>query len=305
MLTFVIPARSQREMTAECLASTLGSVRQLGLDSIADFVLLDDNSEPADGINDLFRAFRQQSGRPTAIYRFKQRQHYSRILAHALSFAQGENVFFISNDMVVTPHWMRTLLSVAALDRTFGIIRGTAQIVDSHPEHQFIPPFPLRSSDDIVNFSAYMAQTVGLLHEEDQLLSGDAVLVRRALIDAIGVGDTRYYAYFGDIDYGLRAQRAGFKLVCASGAWLEHRGQGYVKAEAAQSKATMEQQHTKRMATVQDAYLMFRQKWDPTLPEKYAGTQDWNFDRLRTLTRPKGWDYIAPIKAEAAAVEKL
>lgn len=304
MLTFAIPARSQRDMTGECLASILASLRQLGLDGVTDFVLLDDNSEQADGITDLFKEFRRQSRRPTAIYRFRQRQHYSRILAHALSLSGGENVFFISNDMVVTPHWIRTILGVAAIDRSYGIIRGTAQIVDSHPEHQFAPPFPLRGPDDIVNFSAYMAQSVGLLHEEDQLLSGDAVLVRRALIDAIGVGDTRYYAYFGDIDYGLRAQRAGFKLVCASGAWLEHRGQGYVKAEAAASKIPLEQQHDKRMATVQDAYLSFRQKWDPTMPEKFGGTQDWNFDRLRTLNRPKGWDYIAPIKHDPGVAEK-
>ena len=30
------------------------------------------------------------------------------------------------------------------------------------------------------------------------------------------------FGYFGDIDYGVRAHLAGFKLVCAKGAWLFH-----------------------------------------------------------------------------------
>jgi GT2 family glycosyltransferase len=199
--------------------------------------------------------------------RFKQRQHYSRVLSAALSFGRGEKIFFLSNDMVFTPDFFRTLLEVSNLDPTIGIVRGTSNYTDSHPEHTVNPPFPIRSFNDVLNFSQYASVYWGQHFVEDHILSGDAVLINRALIDKIGVVDTQYYGYFGDVDYGLRAMRAGFKLVCAKGAWLLHQGGGYVKDEAASTKTELEPHYAVRMKTVQNAYAQYRKKWDLSLPE--------------------------------------
>jgi 2,4-dienoyl-CoA reductase-like NADH-dependent reductase (Old Yellow Enzyme family) len=46
------------------------------------------------------------------------------------------------------------------------------------------------------------------------------------------VPDLRFFGYFGDVGFGLRAHLAGFKLVCAKGAWLWHRRAGHVMADA-------------------------------------------------------------------------
>lgn len=302
-LSFIVPARSQTEMTFGCISSILASLRQLGIEKHAEFILLDDNSDASEGVLTLFRSVRQSTPAPVHIARFLQRQHYTGVFAYGLSRAAGELVFFISNDMVVTPWWMRTIIAVGALDPTYGIVRGTAEIVDSHPEHQFNPPFPLRHDADISEFSRFMADAAGLHHEEDKLLSGDAVLIKRSLIQKIGVMDRQFYGYFGDPDFGLRAQRAGFKLICANGAWLKHHGQGHIKAETQKQKISMDHAHAQRMRLVHAAYAKFRAKWDPSLPAEYTSTESIDFARLRAIPRPDGWDYIAPIADEKGLVE--
>lgn len=55
-------------------------------------------------------------------------------------------------------------------------------------------------------------------------LWGTALLIRRALIDAIGVLDGRLFAYWEDSDYGARAAAAGFRSRMCFDAGLLHEG---------------------------------------------------------------------------------
>ena len=103
------------------------------------------------------------------------------------------------------------------------------------------------------------------------MLSGDAILVKRSLIERIGVLDLRFFGYFGDIDYGVRAHLAGFKLVCAKGAWLFHEGSGHVKREMAVQALTLDEARDRRMAMVETGYQEFRKKWKLAKPEVWAG----------------------------------
>jgi GT2 family glycosyltransferase len=304
-MSFIVPARSQRAETRDCLDSILFALRSQSLDHVCEFVLIDDDSDPAEGITALFQNFRAACQRPVHITRFKKRQHYTGVFAYGLSKARGHNVFFISNDMFVTSAWLRSILATAALDPSFGIVRGTAEYVDSHPEHCVVPPYQARSPQDWIEFSEFIARSIGLVHTVDQLLSGDAVLIKRSLLDRIGTFDRRYYGYFGDLDFGIRAQRAGFKLVCAKGAWLRHHGAGYVRAEMAASQESQEQSFTRRMQVVQAAYSLFRQKWDPALPENYTNSDAINFDKIRKAQKPKGFDHIEFMKDDPALLDIL
>ena len=50
MLSFIIPARSQPEETRLCLDSVLHAIRTHSLERLSEFILLDDESDPALGI---------------------------------------------------------------------------------------------------------------------------------------------------------------------------------------------------------------------------------------------------------------
>jgi len=291
-LSFIIPARSLRDVTTECLISVNTALHTLGIAGQAEFILLDDNSDAAEGITELFTSFRASTPTPVHVARFQQRQHYTGVFAYGLSRAAGESVFFISNDMYVTPAWLRTVLGVAAIDSSYGVIRGTAEIVDSFPEHEVKPPFTERRTEDLVAFSEYLAGVRGLEHSEDTVLSGDAVLIRRAVIEKIGVMDRRFFGYFGDPDFGLRVRRAGFKLVCAKGAWLKHYGQGHIKAETMKTGEASQNADARRRQLVLAAWQEFRKKWDPSLPEEFRSTEQIDWEKLRKLPASPALDYV-------------
>jgi hypothetical protein len=68
----------------------------------------------------------------------------------------------------------------------------------------------------------------------------------------------------------MRAQLAGFKLICAKGAWLFHEGSGHVKHEIMHHGLTHDEARERRMALVESAYQEFRNKWGMHhLPEKW------------------------------------
>jgi len=277
MLSIIVPARNDGKMTRECLGALLHALERLKLS--AELILIDDASDPAEDILSAFRDARTQAvGHDVRILRATTHRHYSGVFSLGLHHARGQKIFFLSNDMLVTPSFLLALLSVSALDPKIGIVRGTSNHTDSHPEYQIAPESKPTGYGDILAFSGRRLAEAGLSHREDRVLSGDAVLINRALIDVIGVLDLRFFGYFGDIDYGMRAHLAGFKLVCALGAWLYHVGGLHVTREMQQLGETdAKPSLARRMALVEAAYAAFREKWDTGLPARYSDCTSMDF----------------------------
>jgi GT2 family glycosyltransferase len=57
-----------------------------------------------------------------------------------------------------------------------------------------------------------------------QGLSGCALLVKRAVLERVGLLDERYFAYYEDLDWCLRACRAGFRCLYVGAARASHVG---------------------------------------------------------------------------------
>jgi len=304
MLTVIVPFRNRAPITAPCIQSILDSFKLLGQPESVEFLFIDDASDAGSEVVPLLTDFRKNSPSATRILRFKERQHYTRACAHAFSLAKGD-IFFLSHDMVLAPECVQAMIQVAALDPKNGIVRATSNYVDCFPGHVITPPLPLRDLRDVRNFSRYVAEHFGLTFVEDKLLTGDIMFIKRELVSKIGIMDTRYFGYFGDIDYGLRAQRAGFKLVCAKGAWLLHEGAGFYKQESQAKNINMQIIHAQRMEIVNNAYKLFREKWDPTLPPDYPGTDAIDFNRLRNLSAVSFDLYQPPITVDPKIGEMI
>ena len=78
----------------------------------------------------------------------------------------------------------------------------------------------------------------------------------------------RFFGFMSDIDYCVRARRAGYQLLIAPGAWLHHVGSGHAK-EAAKDDATRMQILNKNVADADRAWAQFRAKWGDGLPADY------------------------------------
>jgi GT2 family glycosyltransferase len=303
MLSIVMNARNVPDRVKNCLISLQESVARLRMETSVEYVFADDASDPGKDIISLCLEMRQKTKAPVKILRFKKRQHYTAGLAYTFSAAAGDSILFVSHDMVVTPDYIRTLLAVAALDPSIGLVRGTSPYVDCFPEHQIPIVPPPRKMEDIFNFGAFVAKQNGLNYVEVRHLTGDSMLINANALQKVGIFDNRYFGYFGDADFGLRIQRAGLKMVCAKGAWLLHEGAAYYIQEAAGKE--MAPIHQARMVVVGDAYKVFRQKWDPTLPPEYPGTDAIDFPRLLTVPPPQGGEFQPRLAMNPDIVEQL
>src|SRR5437764_10189714 len=114
MLSIVVPVRNTRKFAGNCLKSILDTLERLRMWESAEVILMDDDSNPADQIPDLFRSFKQQARCEVLAFRFKQRQHYSRACAVGFSMSQGNAILLVSHDMMLTPSYVQTLLAVSA-----------------------------------------------------------------------------------------------------------------------------------------------------------------------------------------------
>ena len=86
-------------------------------------------------------------------FRSRKRQHYSGVFSIGLNLETRDIIFFISNDMFVTPTFLEGLLLVSAISRDFGIVRGVSNHTDSHPEHVVPAPEGTRTYLEIEAFS--------------------------------------------------------------------------------------------------------------------------------------------------------
>lgn len=62
----------------------------------------------------------------------------------------------------------QTLLAVSTIDRSIGLVRGVSNYVDCFPQHVIAPPVSLRSFEDVISFSDYVAHAHGLTYVQNQ-----------------------------------------------------------------------------------------------------------------------------------------
>jgi GT2 family glycosyltransferase len=304
MLSLIVAVRNTRQLASRCLASVAATLNSLGSPQKYEVLLIDDHSDPEQHIGDIFLQFRQTVRSQTTLIHLKQRQFYTYSCSLGLSLAKGDSILFLSHDMVVPPAYIRMLESVASLNQRAGIVRGTSPHVDCLPQHVVQPPFPHRHYGDVCSFSEYVAGYYGTIAEEDRFLIGDSFLIKREVIEKIGVMDVRYGHLFGDLDFGVRARRAGFSLICAKGAWLHHEGAGHTKDRLASGTQRAEIDEDARQL-IDDGIGRFREQWAPWLPLGCPnGLDTRDFERIQD--QPRSSDEFAPLlKIDQAIIQLL
>ena len=312
MISILVLVRDTRGPAANCLQALFECVSALGLVRGADgveFILIDDHSDPASGIVDMFREVRAAAAPANVrIVRFRTHRHYAYGMALGLSLARGATVLFVSHDMVVPPACLKTLLAVASSAAAFGIVRPISAHMYCTPQNQLAPAaaMPLQSGHDVVQFARHVARERGLAVDDPAVFIGDAMLVRRDVIDRIGVFDTRFFGFQADVDYGLRARRAGFRVVTALGAWLYHGGSGFRKSTAETAGAEAEAEVTRQIVSdAAAAWSTFRDKWrGATLPDTFQELDMPGLQQLARLPRAP-WEYQPPIVIDPDVCEVL
>lgn len=162
-----------------------------------------------------------------------------------LRHARGEVIAFIDGDGFAAPSWLGRIVARFQADPTVGGVASTVFMEAN--------PLVLNGAGGIVNRQGWAADLcMNVPYQEARLASevlypmGCGMAVRRAAVERVGAFDDRMLNYYDDVDYGIRLWRAGYRVVVASDAWIDH-GFGHSSGGDSQHKQLLCEQHRMRV----------------------------------------------------------
>ncbi|MGB2717610.1 MAG: glycosyltransferase [Vicinamibacterales bacterium] len=146
-------------------------------------------------------------------------------IRHALQVG-AELVLLVNSDVVLSPHAIGALGRAAAANPQAGIF---APVLLSREEPDRIASAGIRFSPATGRMRHILAgQPISTLPPGStyaiDAVSGCVVLIRRSVFDAAGLLDEQFFFSFEDIEFCLRARRAGFDVLGVSEAIAYHEG---------------------------------------------------------------------------------
>jgi GT2 family glycosyltransferase len=147
-----------------------------------------------------------------------------------LGFAAGNNigirfalermaryVLLLNNDTEVEKDFLSRLIEVAEMDPKVGL--ASPVIFNGYNKHVW---FSGGKIDWLKMKARHITEITAVDFYETGFISGCALLVRSDVFKKIGLLDEDYFLYWEDVDFSLRAKKAGFKNAVVASSWVYH-----------------------------------------------------------------------------------
>ncbi len=148
-------------------------------------------------------------------------------------FAEGNNrgmkyalehgadwILLLNNDTTVASSMVRELVQAVQTDPSIGIAGPMIYYADS-PHSVWFAGQRFWDSLYVVRRGLHFKSPLKPVEEVD-FISGCGMLINHLVLESIGFFSSDYFMYYEDLDFCVRAKRAGFKLVCATQARMWH-----------------------------------------------------------------------------------
>jgi len=144
-----------------------------------------------------------------------------------IEYAMGKGadyVYLINNDTTVDPDYLKELVAVAEADPKVGAV-GSKICYHSEPDRIWF-------AGGKINWLKNKGEHIGL-DEIDKgqydetgevgYLTGCSLLLKREVVEKIGVLEDDYFLYYEDADYSQRVKNAGYKVMYAPKSKIYHK----------------------------------------------------------------------------------
>lgn len=123
---------------------------------------------------------------------------------------QADYIWVLNNDVFVEKDSLSKLIEVAEKNPSIGIL---SPVLDEGDKKVY--------GGKIKWLKAELSHSIQKL-ENNQYIPGTAMLLRTEIVKKIGFLDERYFLYFEDAEYSLRAQKAGYELMTVEESLVHH-----------------------------------------------------------------------------------
>ena len=131
-------------------------------------------------------------------------------IRYALRRFSPDYIFLLSNDVIVKDRdWLRKLVNVAESDDKIGLVGPKLVYPNGRIQNAGMPFGQLLHGRGQTDFDREQYSKI----EKVQAVVAVAMLIKRQVINRIGLLDENFIGSFEDMDYNLRAAEAGFDVV--------------------------------------------------------------------------------------------
>ncbi|MDP3013380.1 MAG: glycosyltransferase family 2 protein, partial [Candidatus Subteraquimicrobiales bacterium] len=143
----------------------------------------------------------------------------------AMNFLSVDYVLLLNNDTVVDTEFLNAMMEVAKSDDTVGFVGAKTYFYDKTNIIQV-------AGGANISFKHFIVLELGLnqldtgvydTNYELDYISGSCILCKKEVIEMVGMLDTKYFMYWEDADWGVRAKKLGYKSIYAYNAKIWHK----------------------------------------------------------------------------------
>jgi len=140
-------------------------------------------------------------------------------IKYAIKKYNPDYILLLNNDIIIKDrYWLNKLLKIAEKDNKIGIVSpktiypdGTLQYNGIYLKYGVMP-----------RIRVWESQKRNKESEEIEIAGGAAMLIKRSVINKIGLLDENFIMGLEDVDYSLRARQAGFNIIYYSKTNIVH-----------------------------------------------------------------------------------
>lgn len=138
---------------------------------------------------------------------------------------QADYVLLLNDDTVVSPDFLNILIDAGENNPDVGMLGPKIYYFDE-PQRIWFAGAKFDEQTGLI-FTPHSDEIDNNRKDEkpedSDYITGCALLAKRKLIDKIGLLDERFFLYWEDVDWGLRAKNAGFKNLVIPSAHVWHK----------------------------------------------------------------------------------
>lgn len=153
----------------------------------------------------------------------------------AVTACSGEMVALLNNDLELEPRWLFHL--VGALDRHLDAGSASGKLLSYGQRDRIDGAGDLFTRDGMAHRRGHGQLDRGQFEHEQEVFapSAGAGLYRAAALEEVGGFDESFFAYYEDVDWGLRAQLKGYRCRYVPAAVAFHMGSATTGGELSSS----------------------------------------------------------------------
>ena len=218
-ISIIIPHFNGKKVLTNCLNSIIKN-------KFEDYEIIVVDNGSSDGSQDLIR----NDFKNVLLIENETNKGYAGGCNSGILIAQGKYILFLNNDVEVAQNFLKEMHTAMDSDEDVGLVQP--KLLSIQKKNHFDYSGGAGGEIDIFGFPFARGRVfIELEKDESQYsdmtneifwASGTAVLVRKALLEKIGLFDEDFFAHMEEIDLNWRAQLVGYKSIVTLKTFLYH-----------------------------------------------------------------------------------